>query len=64
MSTDVILIQIRSLEAQLEMIRADLKQTGEARKPFAEFFGVLKGIVETTEQEVEAVKLTIKAEPV
>jgi len=62
MRTDTLLVQIRSLEAQLAVLRARLKQADPAHRPFAAFYGVLTGIVETTEQEIEAAKLRIKAE--
>lgn len=63
MANDVLLVQLRSLQAQLAVLRAHVKQTDSARKPFAAFYGVLAGLVETTEQEIESAKLKIKPEP-
>ncbi len=63
MSTDAMLVQIRSLEAQLAMLKADLNRVGRQQTPFATLYGVLKGVASTTEQEIEAAKLKIKVEP-
>jgi hypothetical protein len=50
------------LEAQLIVFRKRLKQANAAQKTFAEFYGVLAGKVETTEQEIEAAKLKLKTD--
>jgi len=44
------------------VFRKRLKQANVTRKTFAEFYGVLAGKVETTEQEIEAAKLKLKTE--
>lgn len=63
MITDApLLVQLRSLEAQLIVFRKRLKQANAAQKTFAEFYGVLAGKVETTEQEIEAAKLKLKTD--
>lgn len=62
MSTQTLLVQLRSLEAQLAILRAHLKQTGPIRKPFAAFYGILGGMADTTAEEVESAKLKIKIE--
>ncbi len=62
MSADALLVQLRSLEVQLAMLRAQIKQTEGARRPLASFYGVLAHVAETTEQELEAAELKIKAD--
>ncbi|MBM4425431.1 MAG: hypothetical protein FJ030_18975 [Chloroflexi bacterium] len=64
MTTDALLVQIRSLEAQLAVLKADLRQSGQPPKSLAAYYGVLKGASETTEQEIESAKLAIKMNPV
>jgi len=64
MTTDALLVQIRSLEAQLAMLKADLRHSNRSRKSLAAYYGVLKGISDTTEQEIESAKLAIKVDPV
>jgi hypothetical protein len=61
MGTDALLIQLRSLEAQLAMARARIKKAEGAHRPFAAFYGMLAGI-ETTEQDLESAKLKVDAE--
>jgi hypothetical protein len=63
MSTDTMLVQIRSLEAQLAMLKADLNRVSRQKTPFATLYGVLKDVASTTEQEIEAAKLKVKVEP-
>ena len=63
MRPDTLLIQLRSLEAQLTMLRARLKQVEVARRPLAALYGILAGVVETTEEDIEAAELKINAEP-
>jgi len=63
MTADMLLIQIRSLETQLTMLKAELKQLDRPRKSLADYYGLLKGLVETTEEEIYSVKLKVKVEP-
>jgi hypothetical protein len=63
MIADTLLAQIRSLEAQLTMLKAELKKVNHTRKSLADYYGVLKDGV-TTEQEIQAAKIQVKIEPV
>lgn len=65
MDTNILTVQIRSLEAQLEMLRAQLKIASHStprRKSLAALAGILAGVTETTEQEIAASELSIKFE--
>lgn len=63
MTADTLLIQIRSLETQLTMLKAELKQFNQPRKTLADYYGLLQGLVETTEEEILSIKLKVKVEP-
>jgi hypothetical protein len=49
--------QIRSLELQLQILKAKLgkEQQKSPTKSFGELYGLLKGKVESTEEEIDAV---------
>lgn len=58
MSLSELISQVQSLETQLAVIKAQLKQA-EAKKPSyqpADHFGLCAGQSETTEQDLEAVE--------
>jgi hypothetical protein len=62
MNTNTIMIQLRSLEAQLAVLRVTLKQNNGARKSFGHFYGVLAGKSETSETELAEAELKISFE--
>jgi len=63
MNDTSLLIELRSLEAQLAMVQARIKKSRKSRRSFADLYGILKGISETTEQDIEAIKFRAKVEP-
>lgn len=64
MIADNLLAQIRSLEAQLTMLKAELKKVNRTRKSLADYYGALDKDSMTTEQEIQAAKIQVKIEPV
>jgi hypothetical protein len=63
MNDSSLLIELRSLEAHLAMVQARIKKSRKSQRAFADLYGILKGISETTEQEIEAIKFKAKVEP-
>ena len=59
MNSNLVLVQIRSLETQLAVLRTRLKQETNGRKPFAAYYGVLAGKAETSETELQASELKL-----
>lgn len=55
-------ILISSLKTQMSVLEAKIKQvqkTGAAKK-FADFYGILSGIGESTEEEIKAAEFKLK----
>ena len=63
MNDTSLLIELRSLESHLAMVQARIKKSRKSRRSFADLYGILKGISETTEQDIEAIKFKVKVEP-
>ena len=61
MDNALLLVQIRSLEAQLAVLRIRLKQSDTPRTSFAAYYGSLAK-VQTTNAEIEASTLKSKVE--
>jgi len=57
MSLASIQSQIRSLELQMQQLKAKVQKLEQANlvKSFGDFYGILKGKVETSEEEIDAV---------
>jgi hypothetical protein len=55
-------ILIGSLKAQVNVLEAKIKQVQKSAKgkKFADFYGILSGFGETSEEEINAVKFTLK----
>lgn len=55
-------ILIGSLKAQVNVLEAKIKQVQKSAKikTFADFYGVLSGHDETSEEEIDAVKYKLK----
>jgi len=55
-------IFISSLKAQINVLEAKIKQVQKSvtSKKFADFYGILAGISETTEEEIDAVEFRLK----
>lgn len=49
--------QIKNLELQVQLLKAKLQKLEQATpaKSFGDFYGILKGKVETSEEEIDAV---------
>jgi len=63
MTADALLIQIRSLETQLAMLKAEVQRLDRPSKSLADYYGILKGQAETTEEEIRTIALKVKVEP-
>lgn len=61
MDNALLLVQIRSLEAQLVVLRTRIKQSDSPRTSFASFYGTLAK-AQTTNAEIEASTLKSKVE--
>jgi len=57
--------QIKSLELQLQLLKAKLQKSEQnvPRKSFGDLCGILKGQVESTEEEIDAVLYRMPPEP-
>ncbi len=55
-----LIVQLRSLEAQLAILRTRLKRTASSRKAFSAFYGILADVAKTTDAEIDASKLKTK----
>jgi hypothetical protein len=57
MNTDSLIVQIKSIEAQLAVLKAQLMQLGKPSPPktFADLEGILAGQADSTEEEIDAV---------
>ncbi len=55
-------ILVSSLKTQMSVLEAKIKKVQKpvAAKKFADFYGILAGIGETTEEEINAVKFKLK----
>ncbi len=55
-------ILIGSLKAQVNVLEAKIKQVQKSAKvkTFADFYGILSGHGETSEEEIDAVKFKLK----
>lgn len=55
-------ILVSSLKAQISVLEAKIKKVQKpvADKKFADFYGILAGIVETTEEEINAIEFKLK----
>ncbi len=64
MNSNPVISQIQSLELQLAVLRAQLKQSSMAAplKTAADLHGICAGLSETTEEDLEAVKYRPKWE--
>ena len=62
MTTDVLLAQVKGLEAQLAVLKAQLRDASRPGPPssFAELEGILSGEAETTAEEIEAAEYRAK----
>lgn len=61
MDNAMLLVQIRSLEMQLAVLRTRIKQSDSSRISFAAFYGTLAK-AQTTNTEIEASTLKSKVE--
>jgi hypothetical protein len=62
MTLEMLTARIRTLELQLAVLKASVEKLG-ARKPtrsFADLYGILKGKVESTEEEIKAAEYKVK----
>lgn len=48
--------QVKSLELQLKVLKAELREGGLEPHPFASLYGLLQGESDTTPEEIEEVK--------
>ena len=66
MNEGTLIAQIKGLEAQLAVLKAQVKRLNqtEASKPFADLYGILKGKAESSEEDIEAAKYRLKWEDV
>ena len=55
---EVLIAQIKGLEAQLAVLESQVKRLGTTTtpKPFASLYGILKGKTESSEEDIESVK--------
>ena len=56
MASETLMAQVKSLELQLEVLKARLRDAGGSppSRPFSELEGMLEGLAETTDDEIEA----------
>jgi hypothetical protein len=62
MTTDALLAQVKGLEAQLAVLKARLEAIASPSPPssFADLQGILSGVAETTEEELEAAEYSVE----
>ena len=60
MEFDLIESQIKSLEAQLKVLKAKTKRPAYSNNTFASLSGVLKGIGSSTDEDITSVAYQIK----
>jgi hypothetical protein len=62
MTREMIASQIKSLELQLAVLRAEIKHLGEPTAPYylGDLEGMLAGVSESTEEEIEAAEYRVK----
>lgn len=59
MSAMLLQVQIKSMEARLSVLKAQLRSGAEAAKPrgsFGSFYGILSGKSDSTEEEIRAAR--------
>jgi hypothetical protein len=64
MNEDTLIAKIKELEVQLAILKAQVKRLSGASPPksFADLRGILKGKVESSEEDIDAVKYHFKWE--
>ena len=62
MNEGTLIAQIKGLEVQLAVLKAQVKRLGATAppKPFADLYGILRGKVKSSEEEIDAVKYRLK----
>ena len=62
MNEKTLLAQIKGLELQLAILKAQVKRLGVSATPrtFADLRGILKGKVQSSEEDIDAVKYRFK----
>ncbi len=62
MTLETLACRIRSLELQLTVLKASVERLGpqKGKRSFAELYGILKGVSETTEEELAAAEYQLK----
>ena len=64
MNEDILVAKIKELEVQLAILKAQVKRLRETSptKSFADLRGILKGKVESSEEDIDAVKYRFRWE--
>lgn len=64
MNEKTLIAQIKGLEMQLAILKARVERLSATatRRPFADLYGILKGKVKSSEEEIDAVKYRLKWE--
>jgi hypothetical protein len=62
MTREMLVSRIKTLEMQLAVLRAEMKQLGEPTTPYylGDLEGILAGLSESSEEEIEAAQYRVK----
>ena len=60
MESEILESQIKSIQLQLQVLKAKTQKTTSTNHTFASLYGVLKGVVESTIEDIEAIEYQVK----
>ena len=62
MTSDALLAQVKALEAQVRLLRAEIERLPKTQQPksFADLYGMLAGQVSSSEEDIRAAEYRVK----